>query len=298
MRALDDNQRGIVVYVDEIMGMFNAVNQYSRGQLIEQLLTAFSGKPLDISRCSMPIPIHIEYPFINIVGTMQTTRMHELIEKGYKENGLLDRIIFVYPSSQEIADWQSDEDSSFDKYSTMWESIIDKVISLPFVENGDDRNTQTILDFSSEAKVYFTNWRNNAIRAINQIQDDGLVDSRVIKAPMITARLALVLQIFRWACGEVHKDFVDIDSTKSAIALSEYFESCYSDIQKYMLQESIEPQKKELLDCLSATFTTSDAIQAGKEVGLSERSVMYSLVSLATNKIIKKVKRGEYEKLQ
>jgi len=180
----------------------------------------------------------------------------------------------------------------------MWESIIDKVISLPFVENEDDKNTQTVLDFSSEAKAYFTNWRNNAIRTINQIQDDGLVDSRVIKAPMITARLALVLQIFRWACGEVHKDFVDIDSTKSAIALSAYFESCYSDIQKYMLRESIEPQKKELLDCLPKQFTTSDAIQAGREVGLSERSVMYSLVSLATNKIIKKVKRGEYEKLQ
>ena len=30
MRALDDNQRGVVVYVDEIMGMFNAVNQYSK----------------------------------------------------------------------------------------------------------------------------------------------------------------------------------------------------------------------------------------------------------------------------
>ena len=301
MRALDDNQRGIVVYVDEIMGMFNAVNQYSRGQLIEQLLTAFSGKPLDISRCSMPVPIHIEYPFINIVGTMQTTRIHELIEKGYKENGLLDRIIFVYPSSKEIADWQLDEDSSFatfEKYSAMWESIIDRVVSLPFAKNESGGNTQNILDFSSEAKAYFTNWRNNAIRAVNQIQDDELVDSRVIKAPMITARLALILQILRWACGVVHKDFVDIDSTKSAIALSEYFESCYADIQKYMLNERIEPQKKELLDCLSVIFTTSDAIQAGKEVGLSERSVMYSLVNLATNRIIKKVKRGEYEKLQ
>lgn len=301
MRALDDNQRGIVVYVDEIMGMFNAVNQYSRGQLIEQLLTAFSGKPLDISRCSMPVPIHIEYPFINIVGTMQTTRIHELIEKGYKENGLLDRIIFVYPSSKEIADWQLDEDSSFatfEKYSAMWESIIDRGVSLPFAKNESGGNTQNILDFSSEAKAYFTNWRNNAIRAVNQIQDDELVDSRVIKAPMITARLALILQILRWACGVVHKDFVDIDSTKSAIALSEYFESCYADIQKYILNERIEPQKKELLDCLSVIFTTSDAIQAGKEVGLSERSVMYSLVNLATNKIIKKVKRGEYEKLQ
>ena len=301
MRALDDNQRGIVVYVDEIMGMFNAVNQYSKGQLIEQLLTAFCGKPLDISRCSMPIPIHIEHPFINIVGTMQTTRMHELIEKGYKDNGLIDRIIFVYPSSQEISDWQLDEDSSsasFDKYSAMWESIINKVISLPFTETEDNGLTQKILDFSSEAKAFFTNWRNEAIRAVNQIQDDGLVDSRVIKAPMITARLALVLQILRWACDEVHKDFVDIDSAKSAIALSEYFENCYVNIQKYMLRESVEPQKRELLDCLSANFTTADALQAGKEVGLSERSVMYSLVNLATNKIIKKVKRGEYEKLQ
>lgn len=300
MRALDDNQRGIVVYVDEIMGMFNAVNQYSKGQLIEQLLTAFSGKPLNISRCSMPIPIHIEHPFINMVGTMQTTRMHELIDKGYKDNGLIDRIIFVYPSSQEISDWQDEENTftTFDKYSSMWENIINKVKSLPFIVNEDGEIVPDILDFSSEAKAYFTNWRNDAIHAVNQIQDDGLVDSRIMKAPMITARLALVMQILRWACGEVHKNFVDIDSTKSAITLSEYFESCYADIQKYILVEGIEPQKKELLDCLSATFTTADAIQAGKEVGLSERSVMYSLVSLTTNKIIKKIKRGEYEKLQ
>lgn len=300
MRALDDNQRGIVVYVDEIMGMFNAVNQYSKGQLIEQLLTAFSGKPLDISRCSMPIPIHIEHPFINMVGTMQTTRMHELIDKGYKDNGLIDRIIFVYPSSQEISDWQDEENTftTFDKYSSMWENIINKVMGLPFIVNDDGEIVPEILNFSSEAKAYFTNWRNDAIHAVNQIQDDGLVDSRVMKAPMITARLALVMQILRWACGEVHKSFVDIDSTKSAIVLSDYFESCYADIQKYMLVESIEPQKKELLDCLSATFTTADAIQAGKEAGLSERSVMYSLVSLTTNKIIKKIKRGEYEKLQ
>ena len=300
MRALDDNQRGIVVYVDEIMGMVNAVNQYSKGQLIEQLLTAFSGKPLDISRCSMPIPIHIEHPFINMVGTMQTTRMHELIDKGYKDNGLIDRIIFVYPSSQEISDWQDEGNTfaTFDKYSSMWENIINKVMSLPFIVNEDGEIVPDILDFSSEAKAYFTNWRNAAIHAVNQIQDDGLVDSRVMKAPMITARLALIMQILRWACGEVHKKIVDIDSTKSAIALSDYFEGCYADIQKYMLVESIEPQKKELLDCLSATFTTADAIQAGKEVGLSERSVMYSLVSLTTNKIIKKIKRGEYEKLQ
>ena len=302
IRALNDNPRGIAVYVDEIMGMFNAVNQYNKGQLIEQLLTAFSGKPLDVSRCSMLIPIHIERPFINIVGTMQTTRVHELVDKGYKDNGLLDRIIFVYPSSQEISDWPIDEDStasSFEKYSALWEDVINRICEICFItDENNDCALQNVLNFSSEAGAYFTDWRNGLIHKVNQIKDDGLVDSRVMKIPMIAARLALVFQILRWACGEVHKDFVDIDSTKSAIRLSSYFEDCYSNIQKFMLMESIEPQKKELLDNVPALFSTTEAIQAGKDVGLSERSVMYMLVNLATSKVIRKIKRGEYEKLQ
>lgn len=302
MRALDDNKRGIVVYVDEIMGMFNAVNQYSKGQLIEQLLTAFSGKPLDVSRCSLPIPIHIEHPFINIVGTIQTTRVHELVDKGYKDNGLLDRIIFVYPSSQKISDWQIDEDSTFsqfEEYSSLWGQIIDKICEISFSADESNGSTlQNVLNFSAEASTYFTDWRNSLVRGINQINDDALIDSRVMKLPMITARLALVFQILRWACGEVHKDFVDIGSTTAAIKLSSYFESCYSNIQKFMLMESIEPQKKGMLDNVPSVFTTADAIQAGKEVGLSERTVMYALHDLAEKKVLRKIKRGEYEKLQ
>lgn len=302
IRALNDNPRGVTVYVDEIMGMFNAVNQYSKGQLIEQLLTAFSGKPLDVSRCSMPIPIHIERPFINIVGTMQTTRVHELVDKGYKDNGLLDRIIFVYPSSQEISDWQTDEDStssSFEKYSILWEDIINRICEICFItEENNEYALQSVLNFSTEAGAYFTDWRNDLIHKVNQIKDDSMVDSRVMKTPIIAARLALVFQILRWACGEVHKDFVDIDSTKSAIRLSTYFEDCYSNVQKFMLMESIDSQKKEMLDIVPHLFSTAEAVQAGKEVGMSERTVMYVLNKLAANKVIRKIRRGEYEKLQ
>ena len=105
--------------------------------------------------------------------------VYELTDKGYKDNGLIDRIIFVYPSSQEISDWQDEENAftTFDKYSSMWENIINKVMSLPFIVNEDGEIVPDILDFSSEAKAYFTNWRNDAIHAVNQIQDDGLVDS-------------------------------------------------------------------------------------------------------------------------
>ena len=233
---------------------------------------------------------------------MQTTRVHELVDKGYKDNGLLDRIIFVYPSSQEISDWQMDEEStssSFEKYSALWEDVINRICEICFTtDENNDCALQNVLNFSPEAGAYFTNWRNDLIHKVNQIKDDSMVDSRVMKTPIIAARLALVFQILRWACGEVHKDFVDIDSIKSAIRLSSYLEDCYSNIQKFMLMESIEPQKKELLDNVPVVFSTAEAIQAGKEVGLSERSVMYMLVNLTTSKVIKKIKRGEYEKLQ
>ena len=65
-----------------------------------------------------------------------------------------------------------------------------------------------------------------------------------------------------------------------------------------MLMESIDSQKKEMLDIVPYLFSTAEAVQAGKEVGMSERTVMYVLNKLAANKVIRKIKRGEYEKLQ
>ena len=134
MQAHNVNQRGIVAFVDEIMGMFNTVNQYSKGQLIEQLLTAHSGKPLDITRCSLDIPIHIEQPCINIIGTTQTKRVHELVDKGYGDNGLIDRILFAYPKRHTISPWQlHGTESNYDgrECFDLWADVVEKILALP-----------------------------------------------------------------------------------------------------------------------------------------------------------------------
>ena len=49
------NPRSVVILVDEIMGMFNSANRYTNGQLIEQLLTAWSGGALDVTRVKTPL---------------------------------------------------------------------------------------------------------------------------------------------------------------------------------------------------------------------------------------------------
>lgn len=302
MQAHNVNQRGIVAFVDEIMGMFNTVNQYSKGQLIEQLLTAHSGKPLDITRCSLDIPIHIEQPCINIIGTTQTKRVHELVDKGYGDNGLIDRILFAYPKRHTISPWQlHGTESNYDgrECFDLWADVVEKILELPC--QYDDETGMVIpiiINFTAEAQQHFFDWRNRTVDYINSIKDDALIDGRIMKTHLNTARLALVIQMMRWACGEAGNENVDIDSVKAAIELGEYFEECYARLQKYMTIDSIQPQKKILLDGLEHEFTTADALKIGEEMGLSERSVMYTLTDLQTMKVIRKIKRGEYEKLQ
>ena len=176
----NSNPRSVVILVDEIMGMFNSANRYTNGQLIEQLLTAWSGGALDVTRVSSTIPVHIEQPCINIAGTTQTKRVHELLTKGFEENGLLDRILFVLPKSREVSKWTDWDDGGEDRASlaaARWEQILGKVLALDY-DTGEEERISHVLSMDREAKEYFFSWWNRKVERINRIEDDAEVDSR------------------------------------------------------------------------------------------------------------------------
>lgn len=166
LQTHNNNPRSVAILVDEIMGMFNSANRYTNGQLIEQLLTAWSGGALDVIRVSNSTPVHIERPCINIIGTAQTKRMHELLKKGFEENGLLDRILFVLPKSREVSKWtnRDDDGEKTSLAAKRWEKILDKVLALDYdtETEGDGMEEQTahVLSMNSEAKEYFFSWWN------------------------------------------------------------------------------------------------------------------------------------------
>ena len=171
--------RGIVILVDEIMGMFNSANRYNNGQLIEQLLTAWSGGAIDVVRVGNQMPIHIEDPCINMIGTTQPMRMFELFKKGYEENGFLDRILFVMPISQKIPRWQlSDDAPNSNKPSSFyrWEEILNKILSLEYDVNPEtELPISHLLTMDGEARRIFYEWCNQTIEHSNAIQDERLV---------------------------------------------------------------------------------------------------------------------------
>ena len=102
-----DNPRGIVLLVDEVVALFNSVKRYSaKSNLIEDLLSAYSGQPLKAVRKSEAFPMSICHPCINLIGGIQTNILDEIFKKEYEANGLTDRFLFVFPKNKKIPKWQ------------------------------------------------------------------------------------------------------------------------------------------------------------------------------------------------
>ena len=295
----NNNPRSVAILVDEIMGMFNSANRYTNGQLIEQLLTAWSGGALDVTRVSSTIPIHIEQPCINIVGTTQTKRVHELLTKGFEDNGLLDRFLFVLPKSWKMSKWTDWDDGGVDRAAlpaARWEQILSKVLALDY-DIGEEERMPHVLSMDREAREYFFSWWNRKVERINRIEDDAEVDSREMKHPAQVARLALLMQVLRYAIDESHLQSVDTASVKAAIRLNGYFEDSYRRIRSFVAEDMCEDPPKVLLSLLPDTFDTKTAIAIGKELqNVSERTVMNYLKELLKNRLVHKIWQGEYRK--
>ena len=303
MRIHNDNQRGIVILVDEIMGFFNSVYRYNDSPLLTQLLTAYSGKPLKVSRCNNPVPIIIPHPCINIIGTTQTQRIGELFTKENVSSGLIDRILFLHPKSRDIPKMQLIQDAGLhddDRVNSVyrkWKQVIDKLLSIEpdFDEKGIIM--PKVLDMSAEAYQCFAQWKNTLIEQVNMIEDERLIESRMMKADSNVARLALVFQLLGWACDEIHMQHIDVRSVQAAIRLYDYLELSYHEIKTQVQKESMSPLKKSFLDGVQLDFTTADAIKAGGEIGLCESAVKKNLAKMCVERTLQKTGHGTYRKI-
>ena len=297
-----DNPRGIVLLVDEVVALFNSVKRYSaKSNLIEDLLSAYSGQPLKAVRKSEAFPMSICHPCINLIGGIQTNILDEIFKKEYEANGLTDRFLFVFPKNKKIPKWQVGIDQR-KRPNTMatWTYYIQKVLNIPIQlsEDGVTANPKEIL-MTEEAMKYFYHWNNTIIDKVNAIEDDNEVESRQMKLNGNAARLALILQVIRWSTGECQLDAIDIDSVIGAIRLIDYFEESYQRAKASTPSESMPRNGDDWLSLVGDSFTSAEAEAAGMRLGLSRRTVYSSLKRLSecSHPSIKREKQGVYSKI-
>ena len=288
------NPRGIALVVDEIRALFNSVKRYNnRNNLIEDLLTAYSGQPLKVIRKSEARPILIKNPCINIIGSVQTNLLPEIFRAEYMANGLLDRFLFVYPKDRRISGWKRDDGTiARPDLVGQWQEVLDRIVNLPYPAG-------VVLNMADDAEAYFYNWYNGIIEEVNAIEDDAEVESRKMKLNGNAARLSLVFQVLKWATDGGGMQCVDLESVQAAIRMIGYYEETYRRIQELIVANNIGESKEAWLSLLGNTFPAGDAIVVGKRVELSRRSVYYALKQLCCqpNPLLEKIDHGTYRKL-
>ena len=302
MNIHQHNQRGITLVVDEILALFNSVKRYnSKNNLIEDLLTAYSGQPLKIIRKSESRPVLIKNPCINVIGSVQTNMLQEVFRAEFLANGLLDRFLFVYPKNRKISGWRREERNTVrPDIMNQWRTIINRIFSIPCVldDKGATLNPR-ILTMSDDAEECFYEWYNGIIDAVNAIEDDADVESRKMKLNGHVARLTLLFQVMKWATDEGDMQYVELDSVKAAIRMIDYYEETYERIRETIVMNSIGETKEAWLSLLEDRFTSGDAVIAGRKVDMSRRTVYYALDQLCRlqHPVIEKLQHGAYRKL-
>jgi Protein of unknown function (DUF3987) len=287
------NKRGIGVYVDELAGWFKNFNRYNKGSEMEFWLSQWSGKPINIDRKTGE-PVFIPLPFISVAGTIQKGILNELAKDSRTQNGFIDRILFVIPDNIQKEYWS--ETDLPPVVSENWESIISNLLSLS-VSNDDTFNpSPEVLKFTPEAKKVLFEWQKVNTDQSNGAESEAL-SGIFSKMDMYVLRLALILEMLRYACNESDKQAVSIEAVQGAVKLVEYFKNSAVKVNSILSNASPldkhPADKQALYNALPDKFTTEIGLQIAEGLGVAERTFKYFLNE---KELFTRISRGEYEK--
>jgi hypothetical protein len=287
------NKRGIGVYVDELAGWFKNFNRYNKGSEMEFWLSQWSGKPINIDR-KTGVPVFIPLPFISVAGTIQKGILNELAKDSRTQNGFIDRILFVIPDNIKKECWS--ETDLPPVVSENWESIISNLLSLS-VTNDDTLNpSPEVLKFTPEAKKLLFEWQKANTDQCNEAENEA-VSGIFSKMDMYVLRLALILEMMRFACNESSKQAVSIEAVQGAVKLVEYFKSSAVKVNSILSNASPldkhPADKQALYNALPDMFTTETGLQIAEGLAVAERTFKYFLNE---KELFTRISRGEYQK--
>lgn len=288
------NKRSIGVYVDELAGWFNSFNRYHKGNEQESWLSIWSGKPISIDRKTSE-PVYIAMPFISVIGTIQNAILDNLAKDNRGQNGFIDRILFVMPDLLEKPYWNEKEMAT--EYVDRYNQIITRLLDLPFEFDDKGVPIPVYLTFSPLAKSIFIAWYDENVEKYRAQENDALA-SIYVKLEIYLPRIALILQMLRWACREDGKEVIEEAAIKGAIAIVEYFRrtACkvHATIANHSPLDKLPSNKRRVYETLPEVFEREIGLQIAMAQGLSRPTFDRFIANRA---LFKKLKAGTYEKL-
>lgn len=271
-QRLTDNDRGCAIVSDELATFLEGMNNYSKGDQTSTYLSFWDGSTTSIDRISKPIPLYLQEPFLNIIGTLQPRVLHRLFPKNKCDNGFLQRFLFAFPNNagkQPINDFEIDE-TIFDNYSEWIKEFQDNT---PICFDPETERSKPILYYwSSEAKTFFYKWHEEHTKKVND-NADTLKGEILSKMDRQICRLSLVFQIME----DYSRTKISLNAVQAAKELCTYFERCAMKVLEILENgspiDNLPENKIMFYNVLPDDFTTSEANAIGEGLKFNIKAV-------------------------
>ena len=295
-KVLKANPNGICVHADELKGWIESFNKYrSGGGDLEQWLSLFNGLPLVVNRKSLDDVIYVNNPYVSVIGSMQPGVLEKVFKGEKKENGFLSRILFVNNSSANMPLFWKGEDLPITAGSD-WESILYSIMesSKPYNETRIPKE----YCFDNIAWELMMCWQNDKERDLSLLGENHEIEI-FRKIQDYALRFCLPIHSLRVVTQEIDETGqIDCVTVTKAIEIAEYFYHTAREIHKFICNGDFEDSKVfyRFLDTLPLSFTTAQAMEVGRSMGISPRTIYRYLDVEKFGAFIKKKSHGRYEK--
>lgn len=205
--TLQHNDKGVLIFKDELMGWINSFDQYNKGGDQQKYLEFFNGGTLTVDRVSKD-PIRVEKTNVNILGGLQPKKLKALASNGRNDDGFLSRILFVYPKNLKPSKFTGR--AIAEKHVKNYKRLILNLYDAP---------PSKIKTKKNQIKIY-QQWQH---KKVEESFNDDLETSIQAKLETYLWRLTLIIEMMHQVSINKFEDTISDVSINKAIKLIEYF---------------------------------------------------------------------------
>jgi len=285
--TLQYNEKGILIFQDELMRWINSFDKYAKGGDQQMYLDLFNGSGLTVDRVTKE-PIRVEQTNVNILGGMQPEVLKGIAKNNRSEDGFLDRFLFVYPDNVEpiLFSGLDIDQLQVDNYF----KLINNLLNTPVM---------TIKASTSNIEV-FKQWQH---KKVIECYNDQLERSIQAKLETYVWRLALVIEMMQQASIATYTPIIRNDSIEKAITLVEYFRYNALKVHDRILSKNhlqdLTPIQLDLYKALPLEFKRADVLPLFEDMEISIRTADRFLKNdkiFDSYQTSKELKAGHYKK--
>ena len=195
-KTISNNEfKPLLIKYDEIRGLFNNFNKFSKSDDEEAFLKLFNYAPLKKTRQDDELNIYIEEKTISVIGTTQKAALFDIFKLNRIQNGNVYRFLFVISNN-------GDEGTNvFDNLNT---DVINNDALSEFYEfcnfylnNYEHDSKRHSLKLDDETYTFLREWREEMNQKYRTVYDDEAYDSAMGKMDSYIHRIAIIINRLR-----------------------------------------------------------------------------------------------------